>query len=147
MFLSEAYCSFKILVPARRRTCLRGYHVLWKLVSHMNIRPIEPNAAKAPGRWGQGPILTENVITPPIFRRLDGMGTIFAFWVSDQDHQKGYVGLLYTIPQVFLLFVIMQQNNSAIWKKKLDWIAASLALPNVGILYKTISGPISLNIL
>ena len=51
------------------------------------------------------------------------MGTIFPFWVPDKDHQKGYVELPYTLPQDFLLFILMQEKNIDIWKKKLDWIA------------------------
>ena len=50
------------------------------------------------------------------------MGTIFPFWVSSQDPQKGYVELPYTLPQDFLLFILMQEKNIDIWKKKLDWI-------------------------
>ena len=38
------------------------------------------------------------------------------------DHQKGYVELPYTLPQDFLLFILMQEKNIDIWKKKLDWI-------------------------
>jgi hypothetical protein len=33
------------------------------------------------------------------------------------------VELPYTLPQDFLLFVLMQEKNIDIWKKKLDWIA------------------------
>jgi hypothetical protein len=34
----------------------------------------------------------------------------------------GYVELPYTLPQDFTLFVIMQEKNIDIWKRKLDWI-------------------------
>ena len=60
--------------------------------------------------------------TDPFEPQPDGMATIFPFWVSSQDPQKGYVELPYTLPQDFLLFVLLQEKNIDIWKKKLDWI-------------------------
>ena len=36
--------------------------------------------------------------------------------------QKGYVELPYTLPQDFLLFILLQEKNIDTWKKKLDWI-------------------------
>lgn len=60
--------------------------------------------------------------TDPFEPQPDGMGTIFPFWVPDRGRKKGYVELPYTLPQDFLLFVLMQQKNIDIWKKKLDWI-------------------------
>jgi hypothetical protein len=53
------------------------------------------------------------------------MGTIFPFWVSGNSRQRGYVELPYTLPQDFLLFILMQENNIDIWKEKLDWIVAN----------------------
>jgi glycosyltransferase involved in cell wall biosynthesis len=61
--------------------------------------------------------------TDPFEPQPDGMGTIFPFWVPGNDHQKGYIELPYTLPQDFLLFILMQEKNIDIWKKKLDWIA------------------------
>ena len=61
--------------------------------------------------------------TDPFEPQPDGMSTIFPFWVPDQDRQKGYVELPYTLPQDFLLFVLLQEKNIDIWKRKLDWIA------------------------
>lgn len=60
--------------------------------------------------------------TDPFEPQPDGTGTIFPFWVSNQDPLKGYVELPYTLPQDFLLFILMQDNTIDIWKKKLDWI-------------------------
>jgi hypothetical protein len=60
--------------------------------------------------------------TDPFEPQPDGMGTIFPFWVSNQGNQNGYVELPYTLPQDFLLFILMQYKNSDIWKKKLRWI-------------------------
>ena len=60
--------------------------------------------------------------TDPFEPQPDGMGTIFPFWVSNHDPLKGYVELPYTLPQDFLLFILMQEKNIDIWKRKLDWI-------------------------
>jgi glycosyltransferase involved in cell wall biosynthesis/peptidoglycan/xylan/chitin deacetylase (PgdA/CDA1 family) len=61
--------------------------------------------------------------TDPFEPQPDGIGTIFPFWVNDPNNHKGYVELPYTLPQDFLLFIILRQKNINIWKKKLDWIA------------------------
>jgi glycosyltransferase involved in cell wall biosynthesis len=61
--------------------------------------------------------------TDPFEPQPDGMGTIFPFWVPNHDNQKGYVELPYTLPQDFLLFILMKERNIDIWKKKLDWVA------------------------
>ena len=61
--------------------------------------------------------------TDPFEPQPDGVGTIFPFWVPGNSNQTGYVELPYTLPQDFLLFILMQQKNIDIWKKKLDWIA------------------------
>ena len=61
--------------------------------------------------------------TDPFEPQPDGMGTIFPFWVPGNAHQKGYVELPYTLPQDFLLFILMKEKNTDTWKKKLDWIA------------------------
>ncbi len=61
--------------------------------------------------------------TDPFEPQPDGMGTIFPLWVSSNSLQQGYVELPYTLPQDFLLFILMKEKNIDIWKKKLDWIA------------------------
>jgi len=61
--------------------------------------------------------------TDPFEPQPDGIGTIFPFWVSGNSNHKGYVEIPYTLPQDFLLFILMQQKNIDIWKKKLDWVA------------------------
>jgi len=61
--------------------------------------------------------------TDPFEPQPDGVGTIFPFWVPGNARQKGYVELPYTLPQDFLLFILMRERNTNIWKKKLDWIA------------------------
>lgn len=62
--------------------------------------------------------------TDPFEPQPDGVGTIFPFWVAGRNDQPGYVELPYTLPQDFLLFILMRQTNIDIWKHKLDWIAA-----------------------
>ena len=61
--------------------------------------------------------------TDPFEPQPDGMGTIFPFLVSGNGRKNGYVELPYTLPQDFLLFILMREQNIEIWKKKLDWIA------------------------
>ncbi len=61
--------------------------------------------------------------TDPFEPQPDGMGTIFPFWVSGNAGQKGYIELPYTLPQDFLLFILLQEKSIDTWKKKLDWIA------------------------
>jgi glycosyltransferase involved in cell wall biosynthesis/peptidoglycan/xylan/chitin deacetylase (PgdA/CDA1 family) len=61
--------------------------------------------------------------TDPFEPQSDGAGTIFPFWVSGNSSQKGYVELPYTLPQDFLLFILMQEKGIDLWKTKLDWIA------------------------
>jgi len=61
--------------------------------------------------------------TDPFEPQPDGMGTIFPVWVAGNGDQRGYVELPYTLPQDFLLFIMLQQKNIDIWKTKLDWIA------------------------
>jgi len=61
--------------------------------------------------------------TDPFEPQPDGVGTIFPFWVPGQNGRPGYVELPYTLPQDFLLFILLQEKGIGIWKKKLDWIA------------------------
>lgn len=59
----------------------------------------------------------------PFEPQPDGIGTIFPLWVSGESDRKGYVELPYTLPQDYLIFIIMREKTIDIWKKKLDWIA------------------------
>lgn len=61
--------------------------------------------------------------TDPFEPQPDGVTTIFPFKVSGNNQQKGYIELPYTLPQDFLLYVLMREKNIDIWKNKLDWIA------------------------
>ena len=60
--------------------------------------------------------------TDPFEPQPDGMGIIFPFRVPGNGRRKGYIELPYTLPQDFLLFILMQERTIDIWKKKLDWI-------------------------
>jgi glycosyltransferase involved in cell wall biosynthesis/peptidoglycan/xylan/chitin deacetylase (PgdA/CDA1 family) len=62
--------------------------------------------------------------TDPFEPQPDGMRTIFPFWVPNPDGRNGYIELPYTLPQDFLLFILMQEKTNGIWEKKLDWITS-----------------------
>lgn len=60
--------------------------------------------------------------TDPFEPHAVGAGTIYPFYVTDDSSRKAYVELPYTLPQDFSLFVLMQEKNTEIWKKKLAWV-------------------------
>ncbi len=60
--------------------------------------------------------------TDPFEPQPDGVRTIFPFRVGRGNGNRGYVELPYTLPQDHTLFVVMQEENIDIWKRKLDWI-------------------------
>ena len=80
--------------------------------------------------------------TDPFQPQPDGVETIFPFWVNGNSSQKGYVELPYTLPQDFILFVLLKQRNIIIWKQKLDWIASKggMALINTHPDYMNFDG-------
>jgi len=80
--------------------------------------------------------------TDPFEPQSDGVGTIFPFWVPGNSEQNGYVELPYTLPQDFLLFILMEEGSIAIWKNKLDWIAENggMALLNTHPDYMNLDG-------
>ena len=54
-----------------------------------------------------------------------GAGRIFPYWVQPPNGEgRGFVEMPYTMPQDFTLFILLQEQSNAIWRKKLDWIAA-----------------------
>jgi hypothetical protein len=61
--------------------------------------------------------------TDPFEPQPDGVGTIFPFWVKVPSAMRGFVELPCTLPQDFVLFVLLNEKNIDIWKKKLDWIS------------------------
>jgi hypothetical protein len=75
--------------------------------------------------------------TDPFEPQPHGANTIFPFWVSDtvgregrmaagrvERVERGYVELPYTLPQDSTLFLVFQELSDAIWRQKLDWVAA-----------------------
>ena len=71
--------------------------------------------------------------TDPFEPQSDGVRTIFPFWVNSGGEGGGYVELPYTLVQDFTLFILMREQNTDIWKSKLDWISkrGGMALLNV----------------
>lgn len=70
--------------------------------------------------------------TDPFEPQPDGAHTIFPFFVSNGS-SRGYVELPYTLPQDSTLFLLLNQKDISIWKRKLDWVAerGGMALVNV----------------
>jgi len=60
--------------------------------------------------------------TDPFEPQPDGLGTIFPQWIPHDSRKTGYVELPYTLPQDFLLFILMKEKKIDIWKRKVDWI-------------------------
>jgi hypothetical protein len=60
--------------------------------------------------------------TDPFEPQPDGVNTIFPFIVKRKFSSGTFVELPYTLPQDFLLFILMQKNDIEIWKEKVDWI-------------------------
>lgn len=63
--------------------------------------------------------------TDPFEPQSDGVATIFPLWVYNKLNEGGYVELPYTVPQDFTVFILMQEKDDRIWRKKLDWIVKS----------------------
>jgi len=80
--------------------------------------------------------------TDPFEPQPDGMKTIFPFTVKSKSRHKSYVELPYTLPQDFTLFILFQEKNTAIWEKKLDWLAekGGMALLNTHPDYMSFNG-------
>jgi peptidoglycan/xylan/chitin deacetylase (PgdA/CDA1 family) len=60
--------------------------------------------------------------TDPFEPQPDGIGTVFPLWCKDGADSKGYVELPYTLPQDYLLFILMKESTTNIWKEKLAWL-------------------------
>ncbi len=64
--------------------------------------------------------------TDPFEPQPDAAGTIFPFWVAARNAsatRQGYVELPYSLPQDSTLFLLFRETSSAIWTRKLDWVA------------------------
>jgi peptidoglycan/xylan/chitin deacetylase (PgdA/CDA1 family) len=71
--------------------------------------------------------------TDPFEPQSDSAGTIFPFRVSGNRSRPGFIELPYTLPQDFLLFIVLRHKNIDVWTRKLDWIAdhGGMVLVNV----------------
>lgn len=71
--------------------------------------------------------------TDPFEPQSDGVHTIFPFIYTSKNNVSSYVEIPYTLVQDFTLFVILNQKNIEIWKKKIDWIVSKggMVLVNV----------------
>lgn len=79
--------------------------------------------------------------TDPFEPQPDGVGTIYPFWVANQQG-GGYVELPYTLVQDYNCFVILRESTVDVWKQKLDWIAeqGGMALLNTHPDYMSFDG-------
>ena len=82
---------------------------LWVQNNSHAMQSFEPVGTKRRSRSSG----TQRLVRP---RRIDENRTF-------SEGLKGYVELPYTLPQDFTLFILMNEKNIDIWKKKLDWIA------------------------
>jgi hypothetical protein len=80
--------------------------------------------------------------TDPFEPNPQGVGTIFPFIVTCKETTSKYVELPYTLAQDFTLFVLMEQRNTDIWKRKLDWLVqhGGMALINTHPDYMCFNG-------
>ncbi len=62
--------------------------------------------------------------TDPFEPQADGVETIFPFFVNGETPGADYLEIPYTLPQDHCLFIILQESDTRIWEKKLDWIAS-----------------------
>jgi hypothetical protein len=60
--------------------------------------------------------------TDPFEPFPDGVRRIFPFMVSDGNNGKGYVELPYTLPQDFLVFILLRERHLETWKRKIEWV-------------------------
>lgn len=60
--------------------------------------------------------------TDPFEPFPDGVRRIFPFLVRDGDNGKGYVELPYTLPQDFLVFILLRERHLETWKRKMEWV-------------------------
>jgi hypothetical protein len=65
---------------------------------------------------------TSTFDTDPFEPQPDPAGTIFPFVVANGTAGKKFVEMPYTVPQDFLLFIILKEQTNDIWKRKVDWI-------------------------
>ncbi len=63
--------------------------------------------------------------TDPFEPQPDGVGTIFPFFMASGEKGQGtdYVELPYTLAQDSTVFLLLRETSTAIWERKLEWIA------------------------
>jgi hypothetical protein len=87
----------------------------------------------------------------PFEPQPDGARTIFPFHVKPPAGLggSGYVELPYTLPQDSTLFLLLREKTTAIWRRKLDWIASKggMVLVNIHPDYVDFSNKTSSNAL
>jgi peptidoglycan/xylan/chitin deacetylase (PgdA/CDA1 family) len=66
---------------------------------------------------------TSTFDTDPFEPQPEPVNTIFPFIVNKTSPKRKFVEMPYTLPQDFTLFVLMQEKDASIWKKKISWIA------------------------
>jgi hypothetical protein len=66
---------------------------------------------------------TSTFDTDPFEPQPAGIKTVFPLWVPSSNGTKGYFELPYTLPQDFTIFILMNEHNTSLWRKKLHWIA------------------------
>lgn len=78
----------------------------------------------------------------PFEPQSDGVRTIFPFWVPRTHGRLPYLEMPYTLPQDHTLFIIMEEKNIDIWKRKLEWIVekGGMILVNVHPDYMSFGG-------
>ena len=65
---------------------------------------------------------TSTFDTDPFEPQPEPVNTIFPFIVSEMAQNRKFVELPYTLSQDFTLFVLMQEKDISIWKRKTQWI-------------------------
>lgn len=60
--------------------------------------------------------------TDPFEPQANDLETIFPLIIVNSSETRSYVELPYTLPQDHCLFIILQEKDISLWKKKLDWI-------------------------
>ncbi len=60
--------------------------------------------------------------TDPFEPQPSGAKTIFPFFVSGTDKNRGFVELPYTLPQDHTLYIVLKEKDNTRWKRKLEWI-------------------------
>ena len=80
--------------------------------------------------------------TDPFEPKPLGAGTIFPFIITCDETKNKYVELPYTLAQDFTLFVLMQQRDTGIWQRKLEWLVqrGGMAMINTHPDYMSFNG-------